>query len=703
MDESANKSSRALQRLDRPVHSGQGQDADALATATSELNESTLVSRDRWYQEAETLYYALRRSGDGRIDDGADVEISPDGRYVAFTGTLKAGSDGPASTRVWAAEVASATMQVLTTGPHNDRLPKYSPDGRYLAFLSDRAAVGRFQLCLLDVSSGVLRSTPAVSGRVEYLQWASDGRRILLGVAGHGTDVAGVEGAVSSKEQMQGAPAWAPTVLPSADAGRWRRPWIYDVLSGEMQRVDHLGNCWESTWCGPNALAAVVSSRPDEGDWYRAQLALIDLSNGQITTLFAPQCQLGKPCTSPSGRHVAVVTGLCSDRGVIAGELHIIETSSGAAVRAPTADIDVTFAQWRSDSRLLLAGHRGLQTVVALYDRTSATLLELWSSTEITTGGVYASVCGFGDNGDCALIGEGFVRPPELALIRSGRYQRLISLGGNEPPFATAVEHVAWQARDGQYIQGWLLRRRRGENRPAACVMHVHGGPVWHWRPTWLGRRALPTLKLLQQGYAIFLPNPRGSSGRGQTFAREVVGDVGGADAHDCLSGLDHLVARGWADPTRLGVMGTSYGGFMTCWLITQDQRFAAAVAIAPITNHVTQRLISNIPSFCDLFLVEDYRNVNGKYFTRSPLMHAHRARTPTLNICGALDRCTPAEEAMQFHAALVENAVPSMLVIYPQEGHGVRNFPATIDYTARLVRWFEQHMPADVEDAPVQ
>jgi dipeptidyl aminopeptidase/acylaminoacyl peptidase len=200
---------------------------------------------------------------------------------------------------------------------------------------------------------------------------------------------------------------------------------------------------------------------------------------------------------------------------------------------------------------------------------------------------------------------------------------------------------------------------------------------------------------LLKHGYAIFQPNPRGSAGRGQAFARHVLGDIGGAETSDHLSGLDYLVKTGLADPKRLGVTGVSHGGFMSSWIITQDRRFKAAVPVAPVTNQVTIHLIGNIPDFVSLFLNDKYNNLGGKYFDRSPVMHAHKTETPTLNICGKFDRCTPPEEAAQFHSALLENNVESVLITYPEEGHGIRKFPTCIDYTARVLSWFEKYMPA--------
>src|SRR6185369_1545784 len=132
----------------------------------------------------------------------------------------------------------------------------------------------------------------------------------------------------------------------------------------------------------------------------------------------------------------------------------------------------------------------------------------------------------------------------------------------------------------------------------------------------------------------------------------------------------------------------------MTSWIITQDGRFAAAVPTAPVTNFFTEHLISNIPDFVRVFLQDSLTNTSGRYFTRSPIMFAHRVKTPTLNVCGLLDRCTPPEEAVQFHNALLENDVESVLVTYPEEGHGIRKGGATLDCAARVVSWFEDHRP---------
>lgn len=649
------------------------------------------------YEEAAEIYRRFREPGTGQINDVAEVHAAPDGRHAVFAGTITDKLEGTSPTRICQTDLATGDTRVLTFGPNVDRLPKYSPDGQRVAFLSDRIKRGDYQLYLLDPESGAARSTPAVEGWVEYLQWSPRGDRILLGVAGHGADVAGGQGAVTSKQVAKELPSWMPQVEMGDDVFRWRSVWVYEIEADTVRRIEAAeANIWEASWCGNDSIAAIVSPGAGEGLWYSAALRLIDISSGECRLIHRPRDQLGWPAGSPCGRHLAVVEAVCSDRGIVAGDLLVIETESGKSSRVDTQGIDVTCTEWRSDGVLLIAGHRGFETAVGVYDLKKQSFTETWTSREVSCGGRYAAVAGLNDRGDCVLEGESFTRAPELAVIRQGEYRPIRSFDLGYSALASAVDRVEairWAAADGLEIQGWLLLPK-GKG-PHPLVLHVHGGPIWHFRPFCLGRSGAAFLMLLNRGYAILMPNPRGSAGRGQEFARRVFGDMGGLETGDHLSGLDHLVANGIADPARLGVTGGSHGGFMTSWIIGQDSRFAAAVPVAPVTHWVSEHLISNIPHFCEISLGDRFTNPGGKYFERSPIMHAHKVKTPTLNVCGALDRCTPPSEAVQFHNALLENGVKSVLITYPEEGHGVRSFPAAIDYAARVVGWFTAHMPA--------
>jgi dipeptidyl aminopeptidase/acylaminoacyl peptidase len=295
---------------------------------------------------------------------------------------------------------------------------------------------------------------------------------------------------------------------------------------------------------------------------------------------------------------------------------------------------------------------------------------------------------------------DGYTHPPELTAVRDGEARTITSLAHEGTEYLRrlggTVEEISWRARDGLEIEG-LLVRPDGPS-PYPLVVHVHGGPVFAYRQNWTYLRLARFLAA--RGYASLFPNPRGSSGRGQAFVRGVFGDMGGEDTHDILCGVDAMIERGIADPQRIGVTGGSYGGFMSSWIVTQTDRFAAAVAVAPVTDWYGEHWLCNIPEFVSIFLRDEPTNATGRYFQRSPVMFARNVTTPTLSIAGELDRCTPPTQAAEFHHALRANGVESALVIYPKEGHGVRQLPAQIDYTTRVIEWFLRHMPPDGESA---
>jgi dipeptidyl aminopeptidase/acylaminoacyl peptidase len=457
-------------------------------------------------------------------------------------------------------------------------------------------------------------------------------------------------------------------------------------------------NVWEASWCGPRAVAVVCSDGPGEEVWYTASLQLLSLDDPTPRLLFKPADQIGWLSASPSGKRLAFVEAVCSDRTIVAGDMRIIEVNSGAVMTAETLQADVVQTAWRGEEHVFFAAVQGPEAILGTFELGSGQSQEIWRGQDIQPSGVrFPEATPLGARpGDCVFACEGYFKPQTLTVLENGVAREVARFGSNDvaPRISDlgAARDVVWTAPDGRAIHGWLLTP--ATEGPFPLILEIHGGPVWAFRPRYVGRSPLHQL-LIEGGYAILQVNPRGSSGRGQDFARQVFGDMGGADRFDYLSGLDAMVERGIVDPKRIGVTGGSYGGFMSSWLITQDQRFAAAVPVAPVTNWVSEHLTCHIPHFCQTFLSDSIDNPTGKYFTRSPIHYADRVKTPTLHICGALDKNTPPGQALEFHHALTLNGVRSVLATYPEEGHGVRKMPASLDYAARVAGWFQEHMPA--------
>ncbi|MYE13483.1 MAG: prolyl oligopeptidase family serine peptidase [Gammaproteobacteria bacterium] len=649
----------------------------------------------RLYREVHAYYDAICAPGQDRVTDGADLAADPRGQLAGFTGIVFQDLETAPVTRICLVDLASGTTSRLHCPANSDRMPCWSPDGSRLAFLSDRAEPGNFQLILADrEGKGPTRATPAVDGTVEYFHWSPDGQRIVLGVAGFGADLPGALGAATTAAKADALPEWMPEVETADAENLWRRLYVYDTGTNALRRASPEGlNCWESGWLGNRQLIAVASDSHSEGSWYRCRLHAIDPHTTSARTIYTPSDQIGLPAASPSGEVVALVEAVCSDRLVVAGQLLLIEPQTGESRTIDTHDVDVTHLVWRDDTHLVFAGHRGFETVVSECRVDSGAVREHWAGIERTMGAWYPTVSPL-PGGRCAAICEGYAVPPELVVLADGESRPVASLGtvaGTAPDFHRAsVEPFTWQARDGLEMQGWLVRPEAPGPHP--LVMDIHGGPVWASRNRWHGRLR-GTKALTDHGCAVFYPNPRGSSGRGQAFARLVVGDMGGEDTHDYLTGLDALVERGIADAERLGVTGISYGGYASAWLITQDSRFAAAAPISPCTNWYSQHRTSQIPQFDEMFLGEAASVPGGRFHDRSPVMYADRVTTPTLILAGGADQSTPPGQALEFHRSLLEHGVESVLATYPKAGHGVRSFPEVVDATTRYVGWFLQHL----------
>ncbi|MEU0936330.1 S9 family peptidase [Embleya sp. NPDC005971] len=648
------------------------------------------------YERVLDHLHALHRPGFGRPSSLREPHVTRDGSRTVVTADVLHKLAGVPRTALFTAE--DGRFRQVSAPGGSARSGRFSPDGRTLAFLSDRADKGVYQLHLrADDRLGEAEAAPAVPGTVEYLHWSPDGRRILLGVAGLGAELSGGQGSGTNRRGIDDAPPWFPRVDADVADEAWRSLWLYTPATGVLERLSPEGlNCWEAGWCGPGRVAAVTSEAPWEDSWYGAVLSLIDL-DGAVHRVLDSKVQLGLPTGSPTGRWVAVAEAVCSDRWLVAGDLLLIDGASGAVRRIDTLGTDVTRLEWIDDERLGYLGQRRLDSVAGIVRVGDGSVSEVLVTANACGGSTFHTDGAFTDDGRVCTIQESYRLPQQLVL--SGRDgDRVLASTAHEGTdylrsVAGTAEAVTWSAPDGLEIDG-ILCRPAGDG-PFPLVVNIHGGPIWQFRDMWSMKYPWVPL-LVSRGYAVLNPNPRGSSGRGQAFAGLVVGDMGGADTLDYLSGIDALVERGVVDGSRVGLIGASYGGYMSSWLVTQDPRFAAAVPISPVTDWYSQGFTSNIAAWGNRFLDADPTQPGSRVHTRSPVLHAAKARTPCLNIAGALDNCTPPTQAQEFHHALRAHGVPSVLVIYPQEGHGVRAYPAQIDFMTRMLDWFERYMPGE-------
>jgi dipeptidyl aminopeptidase/acylaminoacyl peptidase len=606
-----------------------------------------------------------------RLRRPTDLDLSPDGSRLAYVVAPSfREKDRALESRLW------LDGSPVTEAGAADALPRFGPDGT-LAYASDRGHSGRMSLWLRG--RGEVGEIP---GSVEDIRWSPDGASLLVLAADLGSDRAGAQTATRIREA--GAAEEDPKVFRPAK--HWRRLYLVDATSGATRVASPEGvNVFEFGWAGGRA-AAVCTDDPSESAWYGAWIALLDLDERSAERVYTAQWQLQCPCISPEGR-VAWIEGFASDRAVVTGTAHVL----GAGPLA--AELDVTWLAFADEETLWCAGSRRSGSFAGRL-RLDGAFDEAFAGEAVVGLRFQQRISPSADGSLVAAIFESAHEPPEVVFLEDGGPRPATALNEGLAAQLDVCDWrpYAWTSFDGLEVEGLLAVPKGHDGEALPLVVIVHGGPTGTWSWQFVHALGLPQL-LASEGYASFLPNPRGSSGRGQEFARANLGDMGGGDLGDILAGVDALVRDGIADDARVAITGGSYGGFMASWAVTQTDRFAAAMPFAVVTDWTSFHYTTNIGRFDALFLQGEPCDPGGPYPKRSPIFHAQRCRTPTLIIHGEEDLCTPLSQATELYNALVEGGCEVELVVYPREGHGWSEREHQIDSWNRIRDWLAGHL----------
>ncbi|MFN8497273.1 MAG: S9 family peptidase [Anaerolineae bacterium] len=617
-----------------------------------------------------------------------DAQISPDGRAVAFAyGWMYKEKDHARRSAIWLADDNGARQ--FTASLSCDRAPRWSPDGRQLAFISDRAKEGKYQLYVLDKAGGEARQVTDTRAEIKGPIWLPDGRLAALAAEPLPEDV--------EKRRQEGEDAYV-----ADDNFQWTRLYMVDLTSGALTPVSPPGMQVYEAVPAPDSgrWALVVSDDPRRDAWYRNRLVRLDGPEGEPVTLYEtsalPQGVSAAPAWSPDGRTVAFIAGAWSDEGAVAGDVWLVE-SDGAAACCLTPGIAASFGsvKWLADGRLLAAGIRDGEGMLATIGR-DGTVTTLWQDLAALDAPFQARVSLAADGRTFAVIREDPQHSRNVWLgAVDGEWRQLTHLQPEMEAFDIGrVENIHWTAPDGLRVQGLLLTPAGQNGERVPLVVYVHGGPTGAWLPTFLGSAMVTGQLLAALGFAVLMPNPRGSVGMGRAYAEANHQDLGGGDLQDILAGVDHVIEMGVADPQRLGITGWSYGGYMTAWAITQTTRFKAAVVGAGIVNFDSHWGQNSIHNWQLVFFdgVSPLENP-AAHRARSPWTYLAAAQTPTLILHGQNDTDVPVAQAHELYRGLRSLGVETQLVTYPREPHGLQERLHLRDMTERIVEWFRTHL----------
>lgn len=622
----------------------------------------------------------------------ADAQIAPDGRRVVYSVRTPGDPAKPGPTRLWVvATAAGAHARPLPGTQDGDSTPRWSPDGGAIAFLAQRQAGLRgqgktpsAQLWLASPWDAPARRLSDLPGTVTGLHWSPDGSRIAV---------------LLSADPVSPRPASG--VIEVDRHPLQARLYVIDVASGAATAVTAPDRfVFDVDW-SPDGQRLVVryGDGPDlEYFWYQSRVAVIDLHGRQLTLLPHRATAL-HASFSPDGRRV--VYGHFNAEG-ITGAVVVHDLSDGRETPLGK-DWDGTLrdVKWNADGRGLTAlGFENLWPRFVAIDAVSGVVKpgfpvkgEPYDFSRAT-------------DGTLAFVGATRQQPDEVWTL-AGKKARVLTDTNPQVrgwPLGT-LQAVQWHSsRDATILNGLLMLPAHARpGQPLKMLVQIHGGPYEAWSDGWLGSWHNWAQLLSAHGYAVFMPNPRGSDGRGDAFARANTGDWGGGDFQDILDGVDFLEKKGIADPSRLAIGGWSYGGEMSAWAAGHTDRFRTAIVGAAVTDIASMTLASDVGhSFITPYFGDPIKD-RARYAAHSPLSFVRDVRIPVLILHGEQDARVPVFQGELFYSALKAQGRPVEMVRYPGAPHWFGGAVGTAyeeDIQQRVLDWLDRHLVPVGEEA---
>jgi len=564
--------------------------------------------------------------------------------------------------------------------------PAWSPDGRHLSFILHKPATIARSLYQVDADGSHLAELLDFNGTLTNLRYAPDGRLAMLAVEDARKDVGATE-------------PGAPVTGDSAGPPREQRIAILDGAHLDWASPDNL-YVYEYDW-RPDGQELIGTAAPGDGDnnWWIAKLYAFSAKTGAGRVIYSPphsRQQLGSPRVSRDGKRVAFIAGLMSDAVSPGGDILTLPLAGGPAVTiTPGLRATAESVGWDCSGRLLAALVTNGQMQIADFgDGVAARKPRIMWSGPASIGSNEDGRLSDADlslacpSGVSATMLESFAVAPEITVGQVGQWHPLTAVNAGMP-VPDHARNVTWKS-DGFDVQGWLLIPEvAGRELPLITI--VHGGPAEVVTPFFIEPGVARTL--LEKGFALFFPNPRGSFGQGERFATANVRDFGYGDLRDVLRGIDAAERVAPIDNGHLGIMGASYGGFLTMWAVTQTHRFKAAVAVAGISDWQSYYGENGIGGWMLPYFGASVYDDPAIYNRSSPINFIRNVRTPTSAYVGADDIECPPPQTQEFWHALRALGVATSMVIYPNEGHGLRQPKNIADADRRVLEWFERYL----------
>ncbi|HMJ26881.1 MAG TPA: S9 family peptidase, partial [Pyrinomonadaceae bacterium] len=618
--------------------------------------------------------------------------ISPDGTRVVYTVTetkMEKDKEWKNVTHVWVVTPAGGKPQQYTRGDKSATAPEWSPDGTMLAFLSDREKDGERQVWMIRADGGEAWAVTSHKGGVSGFRFAPDGKQLLLSA----TDQ-------PAKDEEDRKKVKDDTIVMDRDI-KMTHLWLWNVDKKDEKRLTEGNFTVSDAQWSPDGTHITYTTRPtpkaDDGSFSDVWIATIAGGNKKRLVELAGSSDTAR--WSPDGKWIAYTGSPDNGGGVSNSFLYLIAANGGTPKQlTPKFDLSVGTPVWSRDGKAIYFSTNVLEAIeVYRFDLASGEVKQ------VTHAGGFTGITEISRDGK-TMVGttSSAQQPTEIYATRGDTSQNITSHNAWLKDYSLAeTEIVKWKSKDGTEVEG-LLTKPVGyiAGKKVPFLLNPHGGPTGASLNNFNGTAQV----LAANGFAVLQPNFRGSTGKGLSFAQANKNTWGKGDYEDCMTGVDAMIARGVADPDRLGAFGWSYGGYMTFWILTQTDRFKAVSPGAGLSNIYSMYSQNDIQRYLRWFYSDKAPwDAQELYWDRSPMKYIRNVKTPTMIMHGQVDTRVPIAQAQEFYMALKEMNVPVEFVVYPRENHGFTEPRHQMDRVRRYVKFFAKYLKAPVVTEPAE
>jgi dipeptidyl aminopeptidase/acylaminoacyl peptidase len=642
-------------------------------------------------------------------------QISPDGKRIAYTISEWDKKDNYRISHIWLVSADGGPTVRMTNGDKGETSPQWSPDGARIGFLADRDKSA--QVWAIPVDGGEAEKITNEENNVQSFRWSPNSKSVAFVTRDTPKDKA--EREKRRKEKFD-------TIVVDSDYS-YSHLWTINLETKEKKRLTE-GNFTVVTatppqWSPDGASIAFVMSRSGA-----QESAFIDISEDRNTGISVipaaggPPRQLttnpgadGNPLWSPDGKWIAYTENAEQKSWAAKTDVMVIPAGGGAARNLTKNFIESAVPSgsglaWSPDGAALyfLSGvgmythifnapvDGGMITQVTRENRNYGAfdIAGYAPVSKLPTPAFNPNESAYTPNWKIAYTVNDSMAPDDIwaaPLKNPAQAKKVTWVNPQVRDFALAETSVIkWKGPDNIDIEGLLVKPlgyEEGKRYP--LILQIHGGPYGRFNDTFNGRAQV----WAANGYAVLMPNPRGSTGYGNPFTVANLRDWGGKDFKDLMAGVDTLVTKSVADPNKLVVMGGSYGGFMTFWTITQTDRFKAAIGHAGISDWYSFHGQSDIPGLMEYGMGGQPWTSSETYRKWSPMSYVDRAKTPIMITHGERDLRVPISQGEQYYRALKKRGVDVIFLRYPREGHSIQEPNHQIDLFQRQLEWFDSHL----------